>query len=69
MRSDIFDMGYLTVEPDEKRVIVSRRIREEYENGRDYYALHGKQLAQPQNLMAIPSTESLRYHAEHVFRP
>ena len=36
---DLFDLGYLTVTLDH-RVEVSRRIREEFENGRHYYALH-----------------------------
>ena len=47
---------------------VSQKIREEYENGRDYYAIHGKYLAQPENALAIPSIESLNYHAGNVFR-
>jgi putative restriction endonuclease len=37
----LFDRGYVTVTPD-YRFEVSRRIREEFENGRDYYVLHGK---------------------------
>jgi len=28
----------------------------------------GHQLAQPQNRLAIPSVENLRYHADHIFR-
>jgi putative restriction endonuclease len=71
LRSDLhtlFDLGYLTVDPDKKTIVVSRRIREEYENGRDYYALHGQALAQPQNPSALPSIDSLSYHAAEVFR-
>jgi len=44
LRSDLhilFDRGYVTVTPD-LRVHVSKRIREEFENGRDYYAHQGK---------------------------
>ncbi|TMB25813.1 MAG: hypothetical protein E6J62_21095 [Deltaproteobacteria bacterium] len=44
LRSDLhtlFDRGYVTVTSD-ARLEVSRRIREEFENGRDYYALHGR---------------------------
>src|SRR5262249_51565823 len=43
MRRDIhslFDLGYVTISPDMK-FEVSRKIREEYENGRYYYSLHG----------------------------
>jgi HNH endonuclease len=41
LRSDLhklFDLGYMTVDPEKKAIVVSQRIREEYENGRDYYA-------------------------------
>jgi putative restriction endonuclease len=37
----LFDRGYVTVTP-QLRFEVSRRIKEEFENGRDYYALHGR---------------------------
>jgi putative restriction endonuclease len=46
LRSDLhklFDLGYLTVTPD-LHVEVSKRIKEEYENGREYYAHHGQRL-------------------------
>ena len=42
LRSDLhtlFDQHYLAIEPNKKTLIVSRRIREQFENGRDYYAL------------------------------
>ena|SRR6266498_4229024 len=51
----------MTVDPLEKSIVVSSRIREEYENGREYYALHGRPLAQPHNRLATPSVENLRY--------
>ena len=44
LRRDIhslFDAGYVTVTPD-LHFEVSRRIKEEFENGRHYYALHGQ---------------------------
>lgn len=71
LRSDLhtlFDLGYLSIEPNDKTVMVSERIREEYENGHLYYELRDKKLAQPENALAIPSIENLRYHAEHIFR-
>jgi putative restriction endonuclease len=49
LRSDLhtlFDRGYLTVTP-EAHLEVSRRIREEFENGHEYYALHGRDLRLP----------------------
>ncbi len=71
LRSDLhilFDRGYLTVTPDLK-VEISRRIREEYENGRDYYRFHGNSLAVlPVSLLDRPNQEFLRWHNEKIFR-
>jgi len=65
LRSDLhnlFDLGYLTVTLD-FHVKVSRRIREEFENGRDYYALDGHALAVlPQRESARPASEFLKWH-------
>lgn len=71
LRSDmhiLFDKGYLAVTDDHK-VEVSRRIREEYENGREYYAYHGKELTNlPAELIDRPSKEFLQWHQEEVYR-
>ena len=70
LRRDIhrlFDTGYVTVTPD-LSFEVSTRIREEYENGRDYYALHGKRIATPARLTEHPAPEVLAWHNEHCFR-
>jgi putative restriction endonuclease len=72
LRSDLhklFDRGYITVEPDDRRLVVSRRIREEFENGRNYYALHGNVVAQPDEPLNRTSRDNLLYHAQNVFRP
>jgi len=65
LRSDLhnlFDLGYLTVTLDYK-VEVSRRIREEFNNGRHYYALHGQTLAVlPRDEAARPAKEFLEWH-------
>jgi len=63
----LFDRGYVTVTP-ELVVEVSRRIREEFENGRDYYRLHGEPVRPPGNPVHRPSAEYLRWHNECVFR-
>ena len=71
LRSDVhklFDLGYLTV-TSELKVEVSRRIKEEYENGRDYYAHHGHHLAiVPQQNASRPALDYLQWHNENVFR-
>jgi putative restriction endonuclease len=64
LRRDIhslFDLGYVTVTPD-FRFEVSSRIREDYENGRDYYALHGREVAVPDDPILQPSARALEWH-------
>lgn len=72
LRADLhvlFDRGYLTVTP-EHRVEVSKRIREEFENGRDYYAFDGEPLrVLPARTADRPEAAFLTYHNEHVYRP
>ena len=71
LRSDLhklFDAGYMTVDPDDKKVIVSRRIREEFENGREYYALDGKPIRRPAEFIMAPSEENLIYHRFEIFK-
>lgn len=67
LRADLhklFDKYLITI-ADNHRVEVSSRIREEYENGRDYYALHGRQLlVLPKKLEDHPDKELLRWHNE-----
>ena len=70
LRSDIhklFDNGYVTITP-EYRFEVSRRIKEEFENGRDYYALNGRYLHLPLKREYHPSKDSIDWHNEKVFR-
>jgi putative restriction endonuclease len=71
LRADLhklFDGGYLTVDPQDWRIVVSKRIREESENGRDYYKLESQALWEPPGPWAKPSAENLEYHACNVFR-
>lgn len=70
LRRDIhslFDSGYVTVTP-EYRFEVSRRIREEFENGRHYYELHGKIIGLPQSAAMCPDRAALAWHNENRFR-
>lgn len=63
----LFDDGYLTVTED-LRVEVSRRIKEEFENGREYYRHHGQRLASlPSAPEDRPSVEFIRWHNEHRY--
>ena len=63
----LFDAGYVTVTPD-FRFEVSRRIREEFENGKHYYALHGHEIARPSDSALVPDPGALQWHNEHCFR-
>ena len=70
LRRDIhslFDAGYVTVTPD-LRFEVSRRIKEEFDNGRDYYALHGQSINVPMEIGHRPDSAALTWHNEYCFR-
>ena len=70
LRRDIhslFDAGYVTVTPD-LRFEVSRRIREEFDNGKHYYALHGHKIDEPSDISHRPAADALTWHNEHCFR-
>ena len=62
----LFDRGYITVTP-EYRVEVSRRIKEEFENGHEYYSAHGKQFVLPHNTALHPTADFLGWHNQNVF--
>jgi putative restriction endonuclease len=70
LRRDIhslFDAGYVTVTPD-LHFEVSNRIREEFENGRHYYELHGSKIVPPKSIDHHPDPDALAWHNEHCFR-
>jgi putative restriction endonuclease len=60
--------SYVTVDPQDRRVVVSKRIKEEFENGKEYYGLEGRVLREPIEPWAKPLTENLEYHAYNRFR-
>ncbi len=69
LRSDLhtlFDRGYLTVTPD-RHVEVSARIRDEFHNGREYYALHGRDLRSPMTADQLLSEENITWHNDQVY--
>jgi putative restriction endonuclease len=59
-------MGYVTVGPD-LRFNVSRKIKEEFENGRDYYQLHGQAIAPPISPNWRPDVALLAWHNEQRY--
>ena len=67
LRSDLhilFDEGYVTVTED-YRVQVSRRIKEQYENGHEYYQYRDKPLrVLPGAEGERPARDFLRWHNE-----
>lgn len=69
LRSDLhilFDRGYVTVTP-EYRLVVSRRLRTEFENGEEYLARHGQAIWTPVKAPLRPNREFLSWHNEHRF--
>jgi putative restriction endonuclease len=71
LRADLhrlFDTGYVTVTPD-LRFQVSKKLRDDFENGRVYYELEGRPLlVLPRRQEEQPSLEALEWHANHVFK-
>jgi putative restriction endonuclease len=70
MRRDLhalFDRGYVTISPS-MNVEVSRRIKEEFENGRDYYRFHGSKIRLPSDPQNSPSRDYLEWHNSNVYR-
>lgn len=63
----LFDGGYVTVTPD-YRFEVSRRIREEFSNGKHYYALQGQAIELPRAIADRPDRDALRWHNEQCFK-
>ncbi|MGA2895765.1 MAG: HNH endonuclease [Xanthobacteraceae bacterium] len=63
----LFDLGYVTISPQFK-FEVSRKIREEYENGRDYYSLNGTSIRLPDDPKRQPDQSALIWHNEKRFK-
>jgi putative restriction endonuclease len=63
----LFDKGYVTITPA-MQVEVSRRIREEFENGRDYYLHHGATIRVPRTPSQRPAAEFLEWHNANIYK-
>ena len=69
LRTDIhrlFDKGYVTISND-GRFEVGQRLKADFENGRDYYAMHGRLVAPPHDAGLRPSREALEWHQGNRF--
>lgn len=62
----LFDKGYITVAPT-MHIEVSRKIREEFANGRDYYRYHGSEIRLPKKIEDRPSPVFLEWHNSNVY--
>jgi putative restriction endonuclease len=62
----VFDAGYLTFD-ENLRVVVSDRVRTEFNNGNEYRRLHGETLRLPKNPEFHPDPERLQWHRENRF--
>ena len=63
----LFDRGYMTVTPNHQ-IEISSRIKEEFHNGKEYYALHGQNMRLPDYGDRRPSPDSLKWHNENIYR-
>lgn len=69
LRTDIhrlFDRGYVTVD-EQLRFKVSSRLRQEFNNGRHYYELEGRELVTPTSATDRPDPAALDFHRTRVF--
>jgi len=70
LRSDLhrlYDRGYVTVTPDYE-FMVGEKLRNDFNNGRSYYAFSGSKIALPSSVVHRPSLERLEWHMKQVFR-
>lgn len=71
LRSDLhklFDAGYITITTNLK-IEISKRIKQEFENGREYYKFHGSVLFNlPNRLMDKPENRFVEWHNENIYK-
>ncbi len=71
LRSDLhklFDKHYITIDADDKTILISSRIQEEFSNGKEYYRFDGQPLkVLPKLLADQPAQQYLRHHNERFF--
>ena len=71
LRSDIhklFDSGYITI-TSEYKIEVSKKIKEEFENGKEYYQYHGLTLKNyPSRDSNKPGIKFIEWHNDNMFK-
>jgi len=70
LRSDVhtlFDRGYVTITP-EYEFRASRQLREEFDNGEEYFAMQDAELCLPPSIELRPGREALEWHNDVMFR-
>lgn len=69
LRTDIhrlFDLGYVTISND-GHFEVGRRLKDDFENGRHYYAMNGQSISLPRDLAQRPTQKALEWHQTNRF--
>jgi putative restriction endonuclease len=69
LRKDIhsvFDAGYATVDKD-YRFLVSKKVKEVFNNGEEYLSLHGKALRLPNGKSDWPNPDFIQWHNQNRF--
>jgi putative restriction endonuclease len=69
LRSDVhtlFDRGYVSVAPDH-RVLVSSRLKKDFNNGEHYYQYLGREIWTPPAMTDRPSKLFLEWHRDERF--
>src|SRR6185295_4966266 len=69
LRTDIhrlFDKGYVTVTPD-GRFLVSRRPKDDFDNGEPYLPFHGQRIWVPGDPASQPNRMALEWHGDSRF--
>ena len=61
------DASVLTTRRGAGKLGRRQSLREEFENGKEYYAVHGQQVWMPADPTLRPSSAALEWHRMHKF--
>jgi putative restriction endonuclease len=70
LRSDVhtlFDRGYITVTPEHRILVATKRLKEDFDNGEPYAPFHGTMLHAPGSKGDRPSPQQLKWHNERRY--